>query len=61
MRPKSLVLRQHLPVKSPPLDQYTQDLNKRAMDGNNDPLIGRDREVERVIQILCRRGKNNPF
>ena len=43
------------------LDQYTQDLNKRASDGKIDPLIGRDHEVERVIQILCRRRKNNPL
>ena len=43
------------------LDQYTQDLNKRAIDGKIDPLIGRDHEVERVIQILCRRRKNNPL
>ena len=47
--------------KPTPLDQYTQDLNKRATDGNIDPLIGRDNEVERVIQILCRRRKNNPL
>ena len=47
--------------KPTPLDQYTQDLNKRAMDGKIDPLIGRDHEVERVIQILCRRRKNNPL
>ncbi len=47
--------------KPTPLDQYTQDLNKRAIDGNIDPLIGRDHEVERVIQILCRRRKNNPL
>ena len=47
--------------KPTPLDQYTQDLNKRALDGKIDPLIGRDNEVERVIQILCRRRKNNPL
>ena len=47
--------------KPTPLDQYTQDLNKRASDGKIDPLIGRDHEVERVIQILCRRRKNNPL
>ena len=47
--------------KPTPLDQYTQDLNKRAIDGKIDPLIGRDHEVERVIQILCRRRKNNPL
>ncbi|MDA9718902.1 ATP-dependent Clp protease ATP-binding subunit ClpA [Betaproteobacteria bacterium] len=47
--------------KPTPLDQYTLDLNKRALDGKIDPLIGRDDEVERVIQILCRRRKNNPL
>ena len=47
--------------KPTPLDQYTQDLNKLAADGKIDPLIGRDHEVERVIQILCRRRKNNPL
>ena len=47
--------------KPSPLDQYTQNLNKRASDGKIDPLIGRDHEVERVIQILCRRTKNNPL
>jgi ATP-dependent Clp protease ATP-binding subunit ClpA len=43
------------------LDQYTQNLNISAKDGKIDPLIGRDAEVERVIQILCRRRKNNPL
>ena len=44
-----------------PLDQYAQDLNAAAVAGRIDPLIGRDQEVERVIQILCRRRKNNPL
>ena len=44
-----------------PLDQYAQDLNASATAGRIDPLIGRDQEVERVIQILCRRRKNNPL
>ncbi len=44
-----------------PLDQYAQDLNAAAIAGRIDPLIGRDQEVERVIQILCRRRKNNPL
>jgi ATP-dependent Clp protease ATP-binding subunit ClpA len=44
-----------------PLDQYAQDLNAAALAGRIDPLIGRDQEVERVIQILCRRRKNNPL
>jgi ATP-dependent Clp protease ATP-binding subunit ClpA len=43
------------------LDQYTQNLNISAKEGKIDPLIGRDAEVERVIQILCRRRKNNPL
>jgi len=43
------------------LAAYCVDLNKRAKDGKIDPLIGRDSEVERTIQILCRRTKNNPL
>ena len=43
------------------LAAYCVDLNKRAEDGKIDPLIGRDGEVERTIQILCRRTKNNPL
>ncbi|MDN4052405.1 ATP-dependent Clp protease ATP-binding subunit ClpA [Massilia sp. YIM B02763] len=48
-------------TKESPLDQFTQNLNKAAADGRIDPLIGREEEVERVIQILCRRRKNNPL
>ncbi|AKE51950.1 ATP-dependent Clp protease ATP-binding subunit ClpA [Kangiella geojedonensis] len=44
-----------------PLDQYAIDLNKMAEEGKIDPLIGRTHEVERVVQILCRRRKNNPL
>lgn len=47
--------------KASPLDQYTVNLNQNAKEGKIDPLIGRDFEVERVIQILCRRRKNNPL
>lgn len=43
------------------LAQFTHNLNKRAAAGKIDPLIGREEEVERVIQILCRRRKNNPI
>ena len=43
------------------LDAYCVDLNKKARDGKIDPLIGRDEEIERTIQILCRRTKNNPL
>ncbi len=43
------------------LDNYATNLNKRAREGKIDPLIGRELEVERTIQILCRRRKNNPL
>jgi ATP-dependent Clp protease ATP-binding subunit ClpA len=43
------------------LDAYCVDLNKKARDGKIDPLIGREAEIERTIQILCRRTKNNPL
>jgi ATP-dependent Clp protease ATP-binding subunit ClpA len=43
------------------LESYTQNLNAMATAGKIDPLIGRDHELERVIQILCRRRKNNPL
>ena len=43
------------------LDAYCVNLNRKAADGRIDPLIGRDLEVERTIQILCRRTKNNPL
>ncbi|MEY2994567.1 MAG: ATP-dependent Clp protease ATP-binding subunit ClpA, partial [Pseudomonadota bacterium] len=42
-------------------DQFTNNLNQAASEGKVDPLIGREYEVERVIQILCRRRKNNPL
>lgn len=44
-----------------PLDKYTTNLNEEALRGRIDPLIGRELEVERTIQILCRRRKNNPL
>ncbi len=44
-----------------PLDQYAVNLNEEAALGNIDPLIGRDSEVERTVQVLCRRRKNNPL
>jgi ATP-dependent Clp protease ATP-binding subunit ClpA len=47
--------------KQSPLEQYTQNLNKAAAEGKIDPLIGRELELERVIQTLCRRRKNNPL
>ncbi|MDC1457531.1 ATP-dependent Clp protease ATP-binding subunit ClpA [Burkholderiaceae bacterium] len=47
--------------KASPLEQFTVNLNQQAKDGKIDPLIGREYEVERTIQILCRRRKNNPL
>ena len=44
-----------------PLEQYTINLNALALQSKIDPLIGRDKELERVIQTLCRRRKNNPL
>ncbi len=44
-----------------PLERFASNLNARAIEGKIDPLIGRDDEVERVVQILCRRRKNNPL
>lgn len=44
-----------------PLDLYAQNLNERAVEGKIDPLIGRKEEINRTIQILCRRRKNNPL
>lgn len=43
------------------LAQFTQNLNEQAKEGKTDPLIGRDKEIERAAQILCRRRKNNPL
>ena len=43
------------------LEQFTTNLNQMARDGRIDPLIGREAEIERTIQILCRRRKNNPL
>ncbi|MFZ5575428.1 MAG: ATP-dependent Clp protease ATP-binding subunit ClpA [Pseudomonadota bacterium] len=44
-----------------PLDSFAQNLNAQALAGKIDPLIGREQELERVIQTLCRRRKNNPL
>ncbi len=46
--------------KGDPLESYTVDLVERASQGKLDPLIGRELEMERTIQVLCRRRKNNP-
>ncbi|MBT8442856.1 MAG: AAA family ATPase, partial [Gammaproteobacteria bacterium] len=44
-----------------PLESFATNLNQRAIDGKTDPLIGRAAEIERTVQILCRRRKNNPL
>ena len=46
--------------KTPALDSFGRDLTELARQGKLDPVIGRENEIERVIQILCRRTKNNP-
>ena len=45
---------------TPNLDKYSRDLNKLAHEGKIDPVVGRSKEIERVIQVLSRRTKNNP-
>ena len=45
---------------TPTLDQYSRDLTEMAADGNLDPVVGREKEIARLIQILSRRTKNNP-
>jgi len=47
--------------KASALEQFTANLNQRAQDDLIDPLIGRDREIQRTVQVLCRRRKNNPL
>ena len=47
--------------KSSALEQFTTDLNQRARDDRIDPLIGREKEIQRTVQVLCRRRKNNPL
>ena len=48
-------------TQSTPLEQFATNLNQQAIEGKIDPLIGRDLEIERTIQVLCRRRKNNPL
>ncbi len=49
------------PQGNSPLEAYTTNLNEQARQGRIDPLVGREDEVERAIQVLCRRRKNNPL
>jgi ATP-dependent Clp protease ATP-binding subunit ClpA len=63
-RPESARERPEAPdskKKEGALDAYCVNLNKKARDGRIDPLIGRESEVQRTIQVLCRRQKNNPL
>ena len=48
-------------TEASPLERYATNLNQLAIDGKIDPLIGREIEIERTVQILCRRRKNNPL
>jgi len=48
------------PVRTPTVDQYARNLNEMALKNKMDPVIGREKEIERLIQILSRRTKNNP-
>jgi ATP-dependent Clp protease ATP-binding subunit ClpA len=48
-------------VINKPLEQFTTDLVERAAQGKIDPLVGRENEIERAVQVLCRRRKNNPL
>ena len=48
-------------AEASPLEQYATNLNEQAVRGKIDPLIGRELEIERTVQILCRRRKNNPL
>lgn len=52
--------KQGRPSRTPTLDQVSRDLTMAAREGKLDPVIGRDKEIERVVQILSRRTKNNP-
>ena len=59
---RSVVDRQTLvkPKETPLLSEFSRDLTQAAIDGVLDPLVGRGNEIERIVQILCRRTKNNP-
>jgi ATP-dependent Clp protease ATP-binding subunit ClpC len=53
---------QHTPGgKTPVLDNFSTDLTKAAAEGKLDPVVGREKEIQRVIEIICRRKKNNPI
>jgi ATP-dependent Clp protease ATP-binding subunit ClpA len=49
------------PAVESPLKTYCVNLNEKAQKGKIDPIIGREEEIERMVEILCRRSKNNPL
>ncbi len=59
--PQGVEEEKEIKVGKEALDSYCVNLNEKASEGGIDPLIGRDTEVDRTIQILCRRSKNNPL
>ncbi len=56
----SLAEEEEAPAETP-LQRFAENLNEQAIEGKIDPLIGRDNEIERAVQVLCRRRKNNPL
>jgi ATP-dependent Clp protease ATP-binding subunit ClpC len=57
---KFLLEREKKGSPTPPLDEYAENVTKEAIDGNLDPVIGREKEIDDVIAVLARRTKNNP-
>jgi len=60
-QPKSNPETKKEPAQNDPLEQFTVNFAQRAAEGKIDPLIGRDQELHRMMQVLCRRRKNNPL
>ncbi|HZS09787.1 MAG TPA: ATP-dependent Clp protease ATP-binding subunit [Blastocatellia bacterium] len=60
MRQAGLERNAHAKKETPHLVEFSRDLTEAALEGKLDPLVGRENEIDRVVQILCRRTKNNP-
>lgn len=60
MRQANMERNAHARKETPHLFEFSRDLTESALEGKLDPLVGRDDEIDRVVQILCRRTKNNP-
>lgn len=60
MRQAGLERHAHAKKETPHLFEFSRDLTEAALEGKLDPLVGRENEIDRVVQILCRRTKNNP-